>query len=187
MQSPFYFIAKPVGGRRYDNLKNIGGVEFITSSSEEDAKASNRFAEVVSVPLGYEGKIVSGDVLLVHHNVFKFYNAIDGTRKSGKSFFKDDLFFIELEQFFLYNHEGIWYPYDRYCFVKPLDVIKSTIEKGCQYEPLMGTVKYANDYLLSKGVNVGDTVCYQPESEYEYRVDGELLYRMFDHQITVKL
>ncbi len=65
MRSPFYFIAKPVNGRRYDNTKEIGGVDFIVSTSEEDHKFSNRFAEVVELPLGYKGPIKEGDTLLV--------------------------------------------------------------------------------------------------------------------------
>ena len=76
MQSPFYFIVKPMNGKRYDNTKNIGGIDFIVSTSEEDHKFSNRFAEVVEVPLGYKGPIQSGDTLLVHHNAFKFYNDV---------------------------------------------------------------------------------------------------------------
>jgi hypothetical protein len=47
MKSPFYFIAKPVDGKRYANTKDIGGVELIVSTSEEDHKFSNRFAEVI--------------------------------------------------------------------------------------------------------------------------------------------
>ena len=26
MKSPFYFIAKPANGKRYDNIKQIGGI-----------------------------------------------------------------------------------------------------------------------------------------------------------------
>jgi hypothetical protein len=103
MRSPFNFIAKPVNGRRYDNTKEIGGVELITSTSEEDHKFSNRYAEVVELPLEYDGPVAIGDILLVHHNVFKFYNDMRGKQKSGRSFFKDDLFFIEPDQFFMYK------------------------------------------------------------------------------------
>jgi hypothetical protein len=37
---------------------------------------------------------MKGDTLLVHHNVFKFYNDIKGVERSGRSYFMDDLFFI---------------------------------------------------------------------------------------------
>ena len=103
MQSPDRFIVKPVNGKRYNNTKEIGGLEFITSTSEEEVAASNREAEVIAVPLNYKGEIEPGDTLLVHHNVFKFYNDMKGRRQSGRSFFKEDLFFIEDEQFYMYK------------------------------------------------------------------------------------
>ena len=71
MQSPSQFIVKPLGGRTYDNIRTYGDKEFIISSSQEDHTVTNRFAEVVSVPLNYGGEIVSGDTLVVHHNVFR--------------------------------------------------------------------------------------------------------------------
>ena len=51
----------------------------------------------------------------------------------------------------------------------------------------MGEMRYTNKYLRSQGIAEGDKICFKPESEYEFEVDGEKLYRMFDHQITVKL
>jgi hypothetical protein len=187
MKSPFYFITRAYNGRRYDNVKSIGGIDFITSTSEEDHKASNRYAEVIETPLGYEGPIRNGDTLLVHHNVFKFYNDMKGRQQSGKSFFKDDLFFIDEEQFFMYKQDGEWHSYDRYCFVKPVPTSESYIFKPFSEEPLVGIMKYPNDYLKSKGISSGDMVCFKPESEYEFDVDGEKLYRMYDHQITIKM
>lgn len=184
MKSPFYFIAKPMEGKRYDNTKNIGGIELIISTSEEDHKFSNRYAEVVELPLGYEGPILPGDTLIVHHNAFKFYNDMKGRRRSGKSFFRDDLFFIEPDQFFMYKQNGEWKPYDRYCFVKPLSAIDSYIKKPFSEEPLMGIMKYPNEYLMSQGVKHGDVVCFAPDSEYEFNIDEEKLYRMYDHQIS---
>tara|TARA_R110002012_G_scaffold22228_2_gene77245 strand:+ start:1786 stop:2349 length:564 start_codon:yes stop_codon:yes gene_type:complete len=187
MQALHSFIVTPVNKKRYNNTKTISGVEFITSSSEENHKASNRKAIVISLPLKYNGPIQPGDILLVHHNVFKFYNDMKGRQRSGKSYFKDDLFFVDNDQFFMYSHKGKWYSHDRYCFVKPIDKEKSFLFKRFKEEPLMGTMKYPNDYLLSKGVKKDMKVSFKPESEYEFEVDGEKLYRMYDHQITLML
>jgi hypothetical protein len=187
MQSPFFFIAKPIDGKRYDNTRKFGDIDFIVSTSEEDHKFSNRYAEVIDVPLNYKGPIEKGDVLLVHHNVFKYYNDMKGRQKSGRSFFRDDNFFIEPDQFFMYKKGSTWNSYDKYCFVKPMAAIDSYIKKPFTEEPLMGIMKYPNEYLISQGVNSGDIVCFTPDSEYEFIVDGEKLYRMYDHQITVKL
>ena len=49
MKSPYLFITTPLDNKRYNNTKNIGGVDFITSTSEENKKASNRIADRKSV------------------------------------------------------------------------------------------------------------------------------------------
>ena len=73
MQSPFSFIVRPVNGTRYDNVKKIADLDFLISVSKEDHKTSNRYAQVVSTPINYSGDVNIGDILLVHHNVFKYY------------------------------------------------------------------------------------------------------------------
>ena len=187
MKSPFYFIVKAIDGKRYNNTKTIGTVDFITSSSEENHKASNRNAVVCETPLNYNGPIQVGDILLVHHNVFKFYNDMKGRQKSGKSYFKDDLFFVDNDQFYMYKHKDKWFCHDRYCFVKPLKKQNSFIFKRGSEEPLMGNMAYVNKYLTSQGIKRGDTITFKPDSEYEFEVEGEKLYRMYDHQITLTL
>ncbi len=186
MQSPYSFIVKPFNNRRYDNVKKIGDIDFFTSTSEEDHAVSNRYAEVVSTPINYNGEIKKGDTLLVHHNVFKFYNDMRGRRKSGKSFFKDNLFFVDYDQFFLYKHKGSWKAHDKYCFVEPIKIKEKFLKTSGSEEPLMGIIKYINNQLLAMGLKVGDEVSFQPESEYEFFVDGEKLYRMFTNNITLK-
>ncbi len=187
MRSPFYFITRPINGKRYTNSKEISGVDVITSTSEEDHASSTREAEVISLPLGYEGPIQIGDTLLVHHNVFKFYNDMKGRQRSGKSFFRDDLFFVDAEQFYMYRSKGTWRAYDRYCFVQPIAPEESFVMKPIKEEPLMGIMRYPNDALLSMGVEAGDKITFKPDSEYEFSVDGEKMYRMYDHQITTIL
>lgn len=185
MKSPTQFIVTPLKGKRYDNTKDIGGVDLIISTSEEDHKFSNRYAEVLATPLYYNGEIKKGDTLLVHHNVFKFYNDMKGRRQSGKSFLKDDMFLVDPDQFYLYKNEKGWNSYDKYCFVKPIPAEESYIFKPFSEEPLVGEMKYPNEYLISKGVSAGDRISFKPDSEYEFTVDGEKLYRMYDHQITM--
>lgn len=188
MKSPTDFIVKPYNGRRYDNVKKIGGIDFITSVSKEDHKSSTRFAEVIETPLGYKGEIVPGDLLVVHHNVFKFYYDMRGRQRSGKSFLRDDLFLVDDYQFYLYKHDGKWKAKDLFCFVEP-------VEKDSEYylytfgskQPLVGIIKYSNDRLRKFGVNEGDLVTFIPDSEYEYTIDGCLLYRVLSNSITTKI
>ncbi len=187
MKSPFYFIVKPCNDKRYDSTKKIGNVDFITSTSKEDHTSSNRYAEVISVPINYLGEISPGDTLLVHHNVFKYYNDMKGKERSGKSFFKDNLFFIDYDQFFMYHNGTKWSCHSKYCMIKPIPKVEKYLKTHQDEEPLVGVVKYSNKNLIQNGIIEGTKVSFQPDSEYEFTVDGEKLYRMFTSNITLML
>lgn len=187
MKSPFYFIVKPMEGKRYSNTADFGGVELVVSASEEDFIFSNRYAEVIETPIGYTGPIEPGDTLIVHHNVFKFYNDMQGRRKSGMSFFKEDLFFVDFEQFYMYKKDGDWIAHGRFCFVKPIPPTESFINKPFSEEPLMGEMAYPNDFLISQGISKGDIICFEPDSEYEFTINDEKMYRMLQQNIKILL
>ena len=186
MQSPFCFIVKPYNDRRYDNIKYYGDNKFFISTSEEDHTVSTRFATVVNTPINYKGNIKKGDTLVVHHNVFKYYNDMKGVERSGKSYFKDDLFFVDMDQFFMYHNGERWQAHSKYCFIKPVDAKDSFIFKRGE-EPLVGIVKYGNKELEALGVKEGDEITFEPESEYPFFIDGEKLYRMFTKNIMMVL
>lgn len=177
------FIVRPQDGKRYANI-NDG---LIVSTSQEDHRFSQRVAEVVELPINYDGPIQIGYLLLVHHNVFKFYYDMKGRQKSGRSFFKDDLFFVDHMQFFMYHDGDRWHAHDKYCFIKPVEKRESIIFKNVSEEPLIGTIRYINEELESFGLKEGDEISFKPDSDYEFTVDGEKLYRMFTDNITLSL
>ena len=187
MSSPHGFLIEPTNGKRYANTKNIGGYDMIVSVSEEDHRYSNRFGIVKELPSHYQGEIKVGDTLCVHHNVFKLYYDMQGKRKSGKSYLKENTFLVEEGQYFMFNNGEKWQAIDKYCFVKPVKALESFIKKPNNEEPLMGEMKYPNSWLVNKGVNMGDLVLFTPDSEYEFMVDDEKLFRVHDHQIVAKL
>lgn len=187
MKSIYQFIVEPVGDRRYNNTKDIGGIDFVVNTSEEDFRFSNREAVVLSTPISYSGPIKEGDIVLVHHNVFKFYNDMYGRRKSGKSFLKENIFLLDLEQFFAYKRDGNWVGVDKFCFVKPVPKEDTYIYKPTTHEPLVGEMTILNQTLKEAGIKVGDRVCFKPDSEYEFHVDGELMYRLYDQSVTLTL
>ena len=177
------FIVRPKDGKRYANIN----YDLIVSTSQEDHRFSQRIAEVVELPIKYDGPIKVGDLLLVHHNVFKFYYDMKGRQKSGRSFFKDDLFFVDHMQFFMYHNGERWNAHDKYCFIKPVEKKDSIIFKNVSEEPLVGTIRYINEQLEAFGLKEGDEISFKPESDYEFTVDGEKLYRMFTDNITLSL
>jgi hypothetical protein len=100
MHSPYYFIVKP-HGLEYNNEIEIAGQKVIVNSTVENHKHVNRFAEVVHVPKRYTGRISKGDLIIVHHNIFRIYYDMRGRPKKSPNYFKEGLYFIDEDQFYL--------------------------------------------------------------------------------------
>ncbi|NDH17925.1 MAG: hypothetical protein EBY51_00845 [Actinobacteria bacterium] len=89
-----------------------------------------------------------------------------GRRQSGRSFLKDDLFLVDFDQFYMWRSlTSGWHPHDRYCFVQPVPPEESIIFKPLTEEPLVGIMRFPNDYLLSQGIESGDMVTFKPDSD----------------------
>lgn len=186
MKSPYHFIVTPKGGDRYNHTNKEG---IIVSVSKEDASHSNRIAIVVETPVGYDGPIKNGYELIVHHNVFKFYNDMKGRERSGRSFLFGDRFFVENDRWFMYREPGgEWKTHDKYCFVAPEKLEQDfwmTIP-GLEFH-LTGRLAYSNQELEQLGVHQGNLVGFTPGSEYEFEIDGKRMYRMFTENICLTI
>ena len=120
MKSVLNFIVKPLNESRYNNKKNIGDKELILNTDIFSHKFVNRHAIVVEVPSVGETKIKKGDLVIVHHNVFRRWNDVRGKEKDSKSYYKDDMYFVYPDQIFLYKNKNEWKANDSFCFVKPM-------------------------------------------------------------------
>jgi len=185
MKSPYCFIIKAADGRRYDNIRNYEGKEFIISSSQEDHKTSNRFATVISTPIYYDGPIKAGDSIVVHHNVFKFYYDMKGRLKSSWHHLMDDYFIVEKEQIYLYSSDNkLWEAPSPYCFVRPIPSEDKMFSSTSGLEELWGELVFSNKDLPE--ASEGDLISFTPDSEYEFNINNEILYRMYNRNICLK-
>ena len=184
MKSPNYFIVKPYNGQRYDSIRKYGDKDFIISSSQEDHRVTNRIGIVESVPIGYDGDIKSGDLVIVHHNVFRIYYDMKGNERSSWNHYKDDIFILDIDQIFLYGNNEWKSPYP-YCFVEPIENDNSDVLLSYDIEKyLHGKIAYIPDNEILK---IDDLVSFQPESEYEFNIDGKKLYRMKIKNLCLKI
>ena len=178
MKSVYNFVVTPKG-ERYNNTKKVGDLNLILNTEVFNHQYVNREAVVVSTPIIGDTNIKIGDTVIVHHNVFRRWHDVKGREKNSKSFFNESTYLINYDQIFLYKRNNKWKAPKGYCFVKPLKAIdKFNIE---QEKPLQGIVKYSDG-----SVNVNDLIGFTPNSEYEFIVDGERLYRVLSKFITIK-
>ena len=178
MKSVYDFVVTPKG-ERYNNTKELDGGELILNTEIYNHQFVNREAIVVSTPMMASTEIITGDTVLVHHNVFRRWHNVKGIEKNSRSYFNESTYFISEDQIFLYRRDGQWICPKGYCFVMPLKAVDQfNVESE---KPLQGIVKYSDGT-----VEVNDLVGFRPSSEYEFIVDGERLYRVKSNFITIK-
>jgi len=178
VKTPFNFIIEPKG-TRYNNTAKVEDKDLILNSEIQNHEFVNREAIIKAVPTAFDTKIKVGDTVIVHHNVFRrWYNA-KGEEKNSKAFIDETTYVVSLDQVFLYKSKDKWRAVDGFCFVKPIkqkDKLNQEIEQSC-----VGIVKYTD------GVNsVGELVGFTPFSTYEFIIEGQKLYRVYNKFITIK-
>ena len=178
MKSVYNFVVAPLNSR-YNNTKKVGDKELIVNTEIFSHQYVSREAVVKAIPTIGNTDIKVGDIVIVHHNVFRRWHNVKGIEKNSRSYFDKNTYLVSSDQIFLYKKNNIWIPQKGYCFIQPvISTNKYSVDKE---KPLTGVVKYS-DGTVSKG----DLVGFRPSSEYEFIIDGEKLYRVLSNFITIK-
>ena len=177
MKSVYNFVVTPLN-LRYNNTKKIGDKELIVNTEMFNHKYVSREAIVKQIPTVGDTDIKVGDTVIVHHNVFRRWHNQQGIEKNSRSYIDEENYLVQPDQIFLYKNTK-WKAQKGYCFVAP---IKSTDNLSVDKEkPLVGIVKHTDGT-----VNKGDLIGFRPNSEYEFIIDGQKLYRLLSNFITIK-
>jgi len=183
VNSLFDFIVEPAG-QRYSNEVKVGDKSLIINTQIETFKAVNNIAKVIEIPIAYKTSIKVGDIIMIHHNVFRRWFNVRGEEKNSKAYFKENLYFVQLNQVYLYKRNKQWKAFGDRCFVSP---IKDQVDVHNNLEQfLIGILKYGNSALKALGINKNDLVGYTPDGEYDFVVDGKRLYCMKSNDIVIK-
>lgn len=183
MKSIFSFIVRPVG-ERYENTKKVGDKELILNTKIESFKSVNNIAEVVEIPMAFKTDIKVGDKVIIHHNVFRRFYDMKGKQKNSRSYYEENLYFVEQDQIYLYGDYGNWKTYGDRCFVKPIkNIDQFKIQKEQKH---IGILKYGNSSLEALKITPGDLVGFKPYGEYDFIIDDERLYCMKSNDIVIK-
>ena len=183
MKSLYDFIIKPLGDR-YENEIKIGDKTLVLNTKIESFKSVNNLAVVVETPKAFKTSIQKGDIVLIHHNVFRVFYDMKGVKKNSRSYFKDDLYFCAVDQIYLYKNTEDWKSFGDRCFVMPLkneDILTNDKE-----QKLIGILKYGNNSLKALNINPGDIVGFTPNSEWDFIVDEQRVFCMKSNDIVIK-
>ena len=178
-RSPYQFI---VSAHRYNNKVDVDGMELVvnTEISEKDFRYTNRVGTVLATPINYNTPIHKGDKIIVHHNVFRRFYDVRGNEDEATGFLEDNTFLVNYDEIFAYKQQDTWRAMDGYVFVSPLPADSLWTTTG--ETALKGVMEHPNEELEFLRDHV---VGFTPESEYEFNIDGERLYRVYANQVTI--
>ena len=183
MRSVFDFIVKPIKGR-YDNDIKVGDKKLTINSSIENFKFISRVAEVIAVPTAFKTEIKVGDIVLIHHNIFRRYYNQKGKAVDSSKLFKDNMYFCQPDQMYLCKNKDSWKSIGERCFIAPIestDQFSLDKERKC-----VGILKIGNSSLEALKINEGDLVSYKDNREFEFIVDNQRMYCMESNDILLK-
>ena len=183
MKSLYDFIVEPLGDK-YNNEIQVGDKKLVVNTKIESWTFVNRLAKVIETPIAFKTKIKKGDTIVIHQNVFRTFYDMRGNKKVSRSWFKDNLYFVGLDQIYLYKNSGGWHSFANRCFVHPIkDKSDFTTNKE---QKLKGILKYGNTNLKNLNINEGDLVGFKPNREWQFLVEGKRLYCMESNDIVIK-
>ena len=184
MRSIYNFII--YSNQRYNNSTDVEGQELIlnTEITERDYMFTNRVGRVMATPLMVPTPIQKGDEVILHHNVFRRWIDIRGNEKNSSSYLNDREYMVSPEQIYAYKRNDEWLCLDDYCFVAPLQEDSKWATELEQ--KLVGKLVYSNKHLDALGFTIGDIVGFTPDSEYEFNIEDQKLYRVLSNHITMK-
>jgi len=178
MRPIYEYVVKP-NGDRYNNVKKLGDKSLILNTEVFNHQYVNREAVITKTPLYNPNNLQVGDIITIHHNVFRRWHNVKGIEKNTRGFLNEDEYLVDESQIFMYKRDTEWYCLPGYTFVKP---IKSKDAFSVNKEqPLVGVVKYSDGNFLPTQL-----VGFSPDDEYEFVVDGERLYRINNKCINIE-
>ena len=178
MRSVYNFVVTPIG-QRYNNVKKVGDKELIVNTEIFNHQHVNRRAKVLSLPIIGDTDIEINDDVILHHNVFRRWHNVRGIEKNSKNYFNENTYIVYPDQIFLYKRFWKWRSPKGFCWVKPIKNQDKYSNNETQEN--IGIVKYTDGTF-----KVNDLIGFTPISNYEFVIDGELLYRVYTKFITIK-
>ena len=183
MKPLFHFLVEPLGGKRYDNELNLASGKKITLSvSQEDYTVTQRIAVIRELPIDYTGPVKKGDMAVVHHNVFRKSFDQKGREKSGSGDIGNGMYLVDPELIYMHKsfNQDEWKSVGPFIFISPISNDDKIFDSS-RLKQLYGIIEYSADSRLTRG----SLVSFTPESEYEFKIDSKLMYRMYEKNITL--
>ncbi len=179
------FLIKPLDGKQYINTIQAGDAEIIVNTSIENHEDVQRYGQVIALPMVYKGNIQVGDIVIVQHNVFRIVVNDWGVPMQSNNHINNECFWVDEELIYLIIRNGIKIATSNYAFVEPIK--EQTEWEGEKLKQHVGILRFPSNFFSDKGLLDGSKVVFKKDSEYEFKIDGKVMYMMRNARILAKL
>lgn len=190
MEAVNYLLIE-VGG---DYINKRDGL--IVNTTIESVTDINRIGKVLSAPSNTA--VQKGDEVIIHHNILRKRRNTKGVIMDSEFHVMGNTYFVPLTEAFMHkDNSGKWKPLESFCFVKPIeydsdkgqDEITNSLSNITHKGKIKGTglLTFPNKELLDQGLKEGDRILFSDYSEYEFRIDGEIYYKMSTKDIIGRI
>lgn len=167
-----------------------GGTRFLVNNGVDDVTYVARHGSVIT---SGDPRFKEGDEVYFHHNCVRRSSQAEHDHKvPSENEIEENVYRIPVNMIYLIRRNGTFSSVSPWCYVRPVEkerefhgsveVIKSSL-----HEPQHGIMVHSNDELRESGVDDGDAVIFNLDSEYEFKVGDEVLYRMKTPWIVAKV
>ena len=180
MRALHYIIVK--SERTYNNTVNVGDLDYTVNVDIDDVSSINRTAEVVCAPDFMNLK--PGDEVIIHHNIMRESIHTNGSLDKGHFLIGNGHYWLPVSEAIMKrNDEGNWETLHDFCFVQPIKEeveelfagLKMLPENYKGYKNHRAILRIGNKKLTD--VKVGEEIMFAYNSQHEFIIDGELMYK----------
>jgi len=170
-----------------NEIKLNSGLSLIVDTKFEPHKHRAFYGVVVELPAKDETPVEIGDKLYFHHSIIFNENYQ----------IAEDLFLVAYDKrggydtlCYAYEHDGVIHTLGDYVFLTPPEKKEEVSESGLflgfqKKVEDRGYVKYMNELGDELGIQVGDLVGFTPNSDCDFVINDERLWRMRLQDLTV--
>ena len=176
---------------RVNETKKIGDIEIYIDTKFNEFQHRVMHGEVMGVPQKYNTDVEVGDTLFFHHHVVITPQVVDEKHHLYQVLFDPNGGFSSQAYAVKKKETGEVIALGDWVFLEPIrpeEPLKSDILEIVSYDTPRnekGKIKYASDKIKEHGLEVGDTVFFQQDADYEMLSDNQTLWRMLVQHLMV--
>ena len=176
---------------RVNETKKIGDIEIYIDTKFNEFEHRVMHGEVMGVPQKYKTDVEVGDTLFFHHHVVITPQVVDQKHHLYQVLFDPNGGFSSQAYAVKKKDTGEVIALGDWVFIEPIRPeakLKSDLLEIVSYDTPRnekGKIKYASDKIKEHGLEVGDTVFFQKDADYEMLIDNQTLWRMLVQHLMV--